>query len=169
MKMNHKTIIIGQVVFLALVIILLYNFYPKVEFSVNGNIVKFNSVNSNVIIISKNPDFSNPRYINFEKEDTFVQLDPGKYFWKPANNLIKGFKKELEIKSNVGIAIFRNESEIDSEYQSEGNESAKIKNIGNVKINVTKREDGVMVGHIILEPEETKKIEDKGVYEGREK
>ncbi len=162
-KINNRHIIIIQIAFILVVFIGIFFFYPKVGYNINGNIVQFSSINSNVIIISKNPDFSNPKYVNFEKDNVYVQLESGKYYWKPANNLVKGFKKEFEVKSEVGIKISRNESEYNT------NSSAEIKNIGNVKINVTKRDDGVMIGHIILEPEETKEIEDKGVYEAGEK
>ena len=49
------------------------------------------------------------------------------------------------------------------------NES-ELKNIGNVKINVTRTKEGVMVGRIILEPDEAEKIEDEtgNKYIGRE-
>ena len=71
MEKNHKTIILFQIVFLVVVVTGLYFFYPKVEQNVSGNIVKFHSGNSDFIIVSKSPDFSSPRFVNFEKEDDF--------------------------------------------------------------------------------------------------
>jgi len=64
-------------------------------------------------------------------------------------------KNEFTIETEVGMKIEReNESE--------------LVNVGNVKINVTRSKSGMMVGHIILEPNASKKIEDKGEYAGRQ-
>ena len=41
-------------------------------------------------------------------------------------------------------------------------------NVGNVKINVTKNEEGILIGYVTLEPDELKEIEDKGEYMGRQ-
>jgi len=46
--------------------------------------------------------------------------------------------------------------EQDIVYEKEDED--ELVNIGNVKINVTKSKSGVMVGHIILEPEESEEI-----------
>ena len=155
-KMENRTIIITQVVFLVLVITLIYIFYPKIEYDVNGNIIRFNSINSNVVIFSENPDFSNPRYVNFEEKEVYVKLEPGKYYWKASNNFIKGFENEIEIDSEVGLGINRNDSNVE------------VQNIGNVKINITRTDEWIVVGQIILDPLESEKIEDKGQYTGRE-
>jgi len=159
-KMSKHKIIIMQAIFLVAVLTAVYLLYPKTNIEVNGDLVKFGSINSNVIIISENPDFSNPRYLDLEesKEISF-NLEPGTYYWKSDNGIIEGFKKEFTIESEVGMKINRNKSE-------EIND-ADLVNIGNVKINVTK-EGGTMVGHIILEPEESEGIEDLGKYIGRQ-
>ena len=154
---KHIIMITAQAIFLVLVIALLYSFYPRTDASVNGNWVKFNSINENVIIISENPDFSNPRYIDSsERKNISYNLKPGTYYWKSDNGIIEGMKHEIVIESEVGLGINKTENETD------------LVNIGNVKINVTKNDKGVMVGHIILEPDEAEKIEDKGNYTGRQ-
>lgn len=155
---KHLKIIIGQGIFLVMVITALYFMYPRAEINVNGNFVKFNSINANVIIISENPDFSNPRYINLNETKNFsFNLSPGKYYWKSDNGVISGFKNEFTIDSKVGLLINRSENESD------------LVNVGNVKINVTKSEGGIMVGHIILEPDEREGINDKNeTYTGRQ-
>lgn len=133
----------------------IYSLYPKTEAVVNGNFVNFNSINANVIIISENPDFSNPKYLDLsERKNISFNLNPGRYYWKADNSIIEGLKNEFTIESQVGLSINRTENETD------------LVNIGNVKINVTKNNNGVMVGHIILEPEESEKIEDSGEYAG---
>lgn len=157
--MNKHKIIIGvQIIFLILIGIVIYLLYPRADVSVNGDFVRFNSINANIIAISENPDFSNARYLDLnEKKNLSLNLKPGKYYWKSDNGMIESLKHEFVINSEVGLGIERNESESD------------LVNIGNVKINITKNEKGVMVGHIILEPEQSEKIEDKDEqYLGRQ-
>ena len=70
--MNKHIKIIGiQAIFLIAVLIVIYFLYPKTEVNVNENLVDFKSINANVIIISENPDFSNPRYLNRLCHNTF--------------------------------------------------------------------------------------------------
>ena len=147
----------GQVLFLILVISCIYYFYPRAELDVNKNGVEFNSINANVIIISENPDFSNPRYIDLsERKNMSYNLKPGTYYWKSDNGIIEGIRQEFIIPSEVGMEI-----------NNTGNETNLV-NVGNVKINVKKNSDGVMVGRIILEPDESEKINDTGEYTGRQ-
>lgn len=154
---SHIKMIAIQGFFLILVVIVIFVLYPRSEVSVNGNFVKFDSINSKVIMISENPDFSNPRYIDFSERKNFTfNLAPGTYYWKSDNGIIQGLSHEFTIESEVGMDINRSKNETD------------LVNIGNVKINVTKNKEGVMVGHIILEPEKAKKIEDSGAYTGRQ-
>jgi len=154
---KHIKIIMAQMIFLVLMFILIYFIYPKTGANVNGNLVNFNSINANVIIISENPDFSNPIYLNVsEKNNVSLILEPGKYYWKADNFIIQGLKNEFIIESEVGLGINRIENETD------------LVNIGNVKINVTKSDNGIMIGHVILEPDESEKINDSGDYTGRQ-
>ncbi len=156
---KHIKVIMAQGIFLVLVLTVIYFVYPKTEIIVNGNLVDFNSINANVIIISENPDFSNPRYLDAEKgKKVSFELRPGTYYWKADNGIIEGLENKFTIESEVGLGINKTENETD------------LVNIGNVKINVTKNKEGVMVGHIILEPEESEKIEDKPEekYTGRQ-
>lgn len=169
--MNKHIRIIGvQALVLAVIGIVLFALYPKAEMELNGNFVKFRGINSNVIIISENPDFSNPRYFDVSKgiegengKEMSFELAPGKYYWKSSNGYIEGLEKQFEIKSEVGMKIEREcEGEICEENESE------LVNVGNVKINVTQSKEGIMVGHIILEPDQSQQVEDKPdeVYEG---
>jgi len=155
---KHIKIIIMQGIFLAVASLVIYLLYPKTGMSLSGNLVSFSSVNANVVIISENPDFSNPRYLDFERRKNIsFNLSPGTYYWKASNNLIQGIENKFTIDSKVGMKIGREEN------------NSSLVNIGNVKINVTKTDEGTMVGHIILEPEETEKIEDKNEsYTGRQ-
>jgi len=157
-KMNkHLKIIIGQGIFLVLILAVVYFMYPRVEINVNNDLVKFSGINAKVIMISENSDFSNSRYIDLgEVNDAEFNLKPGTYYWKADNGIISGLKNEFTIDSEVGLEIEREDNESD------------LVNVGNVKINVSKSEGGIMVGHIILEPDETEKIEDKGEYLGRQ-
>ncbi len=157
---KHRKIIVVQLIFLAVVFIVLYVLYPKADINISGNVVSFDSANAETIIISENPDFSNPRYIDIEEKGNLsFNLPPGTYYWKTTNGIIQGIEHELIINSEVGMKISRDES----------NES-KLVNIGNVKVNVTKNQKGVMVGHIVLEPNQSKEIQDKEdeKYTGRQ-
>ncbi len=146
---HHIKIILGQAVFIAVALALVLMLYPKTAVNVNGNAVSFSSGNADVIVISENPDFSNPRYIDFGKENNLsFSLKPGAYYWKPANNFIQGMANKFTIESNVGMKINKTDNESD------------LVNVGDVKINVTKTKEGITIGYIILEPEEGEMIED---------
>jgi len=154
---KHKTILLVQAIFLVLVLTALYFYYPRADVNINGEWVQFNSINANVIMISENPDFSNPRYIDLsERKNLTFNLEPGTYYWKSENGLISGWKKEFTINSEVGISL--NESE----------DVTKLVNSGNVRINVSRDKDGVLVGHIILEPDKDSEIDNSGEYIGRQ-
>lgn len=153
---GNVKIILAQAVFLIIVFVLIYVFYPRASIGVDGDLVNFASINAKVIMISNNPDFSNPRYFDVSDIKNFsFRLKPGEYYWKSDNGLIESRKRGFEIDSEVGLDINRSED-------------TELVNVGNVKINVTKGEGGVMVGHVILEPEESEEIKDKGEYTGRE-
>ncbi|VVB78286.1 Uncharacterised protein [uncultured archaeon] len=145
---KHVIIITGQVMFLVLALCLLYYLYPKATIDVQGDWATFNSINANVIMISENPDFSNPRYIDLsDRKNLTFNLEPGTYYWKPDNGVIRGWKNEFTIDSVVGLSINKSDNE------------SNLTNIGNVKINITKTKDGLMVGRIVLEPDESQGIE----------
>ncbi|MDO8508516.1 MAG: hypothetical protein Q7S27_02410 [Nanoarchaeota archaeon] len=152
--MNHKLFIIAQGTFIAIFLIAIVIFYPRASLELEGNKVSFKAINANVIILSSNPDFSNPRYVDI-KENVSFNLRPGVYYWKAGNGIIEGFSEEFKIDSEVGLQIL------------EKKDGEELKNVGNVKVNVTKNKDGSFVGHIILEPEESEKIKE-GEYVGRE-
>jgi len=154
---KHMKIIMAQMIFLVVILSVVYILYPRTEVILNKDFVSFNSINANVIIISENPDFSNPKYLDLsERKNISLSLEPGTYYWKSDNGVIQGLKNEFTIESEVGLSINRGENKTD------------LINVGNVKINVTKDEKGVMVGHVILGPEESEKIEDSGEYTGRQ-
>ncbi len=155
---KHIKIITIQAIFLVVILIIIYLLYPKIELNVNENLVNFKSINADVIIISENPDFSNSRFIELEKNKSIsFGLEPGTYYWKSSNNLIEGIKHEFTISSEVGIEI-----------KKEAEDNNSLINVGNVKINVTKSKSGMMIGYITLEPNESEKIEDSGEYTGRQ-
>jgi hypothetical protein len=151
----HMKIIAGQFIFLVLALIVIYLIYPKIEISVNGNTINFDSINGNVII-SKNPDFSNPQHIDFlYKKNILLNLEPGTYYWKPYNSLISGLKQEFIVNSEVSLLVNNSDNE------------SNLVNVGNVKINVTKDENGRIVGYMTLEPNESKEIENE-TYTGEQ-
>lgn len=160
--MNKKFIIGLQLILVVGVLSFVYFAYPRAVVNVEDDFVKFSSVNANVIMISENSDFSNPRYLNFNESDSFgFEFKPGVYYWKPMNSLLGGFSKEFVVDSVVGLE--KQGVTADSGVEEE---DVRLVNIGNVKLNVSNGEGGVMVGHIILEPLDSEVIEDKGEYMG---
>ena len=153
--MRHKIFIVAQVAFILIILGVLLILYPRARLELDGNKVNFNSINANIIILSANPDFSNPRYIDIEENISF-SLKPGRYYWKAGNGIIESLSKEFEIDSEIGLRIL------------EKNDSYELQNVGNVKVNITKTKDGGFVGHIILEPEESEEIDNTGEFVGRQ-
>jgi len=157
-KMNKAMKIVGiQLAIITVFMIALYFLYPKIEVNVSGTNVRFRTVNANVIVLSENPDFSNSRYLDFQGKDNITfNLKPGTYYWKASNGYIEGLSKEFTIESEVAMKV-----DIDDN-------ATKLMNVGNVKLNVTRNKQGMMVGHIILEPSEAEEIENQDEYVGRE-
>jgi hypothetical protein len=146
-----KTIII-QVVALVLVFGIIYLLYPKTSLEVTGNVVNFQESSAKIIIISQNPNFENAQYYSLNESNKII-LEPGHYYWKASNSYLTGFKGEFDIDSTVGLEI-QNESD--------------LVNVGDVKLKVTKDENGQMVGEIVLEIGENEMINNSGVYTGRQ-
>jgi len=156
MKHKNITIIATQILFITLALTSIYFYYPKTNIDLNGNIVKFSSINTNTIILSENLDFSNSRYIDLDElNNKPLRLEPGTYYWKSDNGIIQSTKNKFTIDSEVSLRINR-----ENEPQ--------IENLGNVKINITKGESGRILGHIILDPDESEQIQDKGNYKGEQ-
>jgi len=155
-KINRTMKIVGvQLAIIILFMIGVYVLYPKIEINVSGTNVRFKTINANVIVLSENEDFSNSRYIDFRGKDNMTfNLKPGTYYWKASNGYIEGLSKEFTIESEVGMKI-----------DVEDN-ATKLMNVGNVKLNVTRNKQGMMVGHIILDPSDKEEIVNEGDYVG---
>ncbi len=152
--MRHKWFILGQVVFVILVLIVVLVLYPRARVEVSGNKVSFSTINANAVILSASSDFSNARIIELNESVSF-NLKPGTYYWKASNGFIESFSDEFNIDSDVGLKII------------EKNGKEELKNVGNVKVNVTRTVNGTFVGHIILEPVDSEEI-NEGEYVGRQ-
>lgn len=154
--MRHKWFILGQLILVALFLVAVFILYPRANLELNGNTVRFSSGNAKLIIISNNPDFSNSRYIDMNDSAISFNLKPGTYYWKASNDIIEGFSDKFTIDSDIGLQII----------EKGGNYT--LKNVGDVKINVSRTKDGGFVGRIILEPDDISDIENKGIYTGRQ-
>ena len=157
-KMRRNIKITGiQVLLLAVLFLGIFMLYPRVDYSLNNNFLHFSSINANVIMISKSPDFNDTRYIDLRSvDDVSINLEPGKYYWKPYNSFIEGRVKEIEIDPFVTLGI------------NDDGENDTLVNLGNVRLNVTKGKDGKMVGRVILDPEESDTDESADEFIGRE-
>ena len=152
--MKHKWFILGQLIFVVFVLLAVFVFYPRAKVEVDGNKVSFSTINANAVILSASPDFSNARVIDLNETVSF-NLKPGRYYWKASNGIIESFSDEFSIDSDVGLEII----------ERDGKE--ELKNVGNVKVNVTRTVNGTFVGHIILEPVDSEEI-NEGEYVGRQ-
>ncbi len=150
---KNMLMMIVQLTFILGVIVAILFVYPKMEVEFDEERVNFKSINANAIIISNSPDFSNSRYIEVE-DSLSLDLEPGEYYWKSSNSFINGFSSSFVVDSEVGLEI----------------EDDELKNTGNVKLNITESEGGFLVGHIILDPDESSEIENKNgsEYVGRQ-
>jgi len=84
---KHIKIISIQVIFLIAVIVAIYFLYPKTEININEDIVRFKSINANVIIISESPDFSNSRYLKIN--DAFRPISVQERYYKAGYKSLK--------------------------------------------------------------------------------
>jgi hypothetical protein len=126
-----------QGIFLAFIFGGIFYFYPRTSMEIEGSKVSFSSVNSNVIIISKNSDFSDSRFLDLKEEKNIsFNLEPGRYYWKSSNSVLESFSNEFVL----------DEHENESEHQ-EGIITT------DVKLKITKDEDGVLTGEVIFKPE----------------
>jgi len=154
---KHLAVILVQGLFLFLIAGLIYYFYPTTNATVDGNWVNFKAINAKVIMISENPDFSNPRYLDLtQRKNLSLNLNPGTYYWKSDNGIIEGLRNEFVVVSEVGMKTDKTDNKTD------------LVNIGNVKINVSRNKEGVLVGNVILSPEQYEQIENSGNYVGRQ-
>lgn len=158
-KLSKNMKIVGlQLVVLLVITVAIFMLYPRVDYSINNNFLHFNSINAHVIMISKSPDFNDTRYIDLrEVKNVSINLEPGKYYFKPYNSFIEGNTKEVEIDSFVSLGL------------KEKGENDTLVNLGNVKLNVSKGKNGKLVGRVILDPEQFEEIdENANEYVGRE-
>ena len=154
---KHLAVILVQGLFLFFIAGLIYYFYPTTNATVDKDWVNFNSINAKVIMISENPDFSNPRYLDLtQRKNISLNLNPGTYYWKSDNGIIEGLRHKFIVISEVGMKTDKSDNKTD------------LVNIGNVKINVTRNKEGVLAGNVILSPEQYEQIEDSGNYVGRQ-
>ena len=129
----------------------------------------------------------------FKEYDMFVidlwgVIHNGINLYQPAMEVLKNLKnnnKEFLLVSNAprpGKSVanflktlkmneeyFVKEIDIDSEIRlriNEKNGDKELQNIGNVKLNITRGENGALVGNIILDTEQFEMIEDEGKYTG---
>lgn len=122
--------------------------YPKAKIEVSGNAVKFDSNKAKIIILADNENFEDARYLNINEE---IKLRPGTYYWKASNSFLKSFSGKFTIESEPALKI----------------KDEQLVNVGNVKINVTKNKDGKTIGYVVLEENESEKIENAH-YTGRQ-
>jgi len=163
MKQNKKMtatrkFLLAQAVF---VILILGYFYistmPSAISPIAGKAVSdpdfiFEIENSDEIVVSTSPEFTNPIIL---KEGSEVVLPPGTYYWK-----VLGFLRDSEvytftIESSVGLDL------------REGEEKTILENSGNVDLEVGEKKSGITTT-AGLDVGEFKEVEGGVDYEGEQ-
>ena len=156
-----KTMIVLQLVIVIGAVIIVILFAPKIDSPldgavVDGNIVEFRFRNANAILIDNNPEFNSPQLVDFnEINSNKLRLNPGTYYWKAVGKMESEIKSFI-INSNVGLEL--------------NDKEEKIKNVGNVPANVSKRDKDGVSGLAILdvEVEYPVDVEEKVNYKGEQ-
>ena len=140
--MKTKNILLIQLAILIVIAIGLFLIYPKVGISISGNVVNFSG--DGIIVISDNPDFINPRYVDL-KNNSEIKLRPAVYYWKPDNGIIEGFVNSFVIDSE--------DDNIADETIIDRTDETESVNEDSVRVKIEKTDDGV-IGRIVLGPED---------------
>lgn len=157
MIMNKtKTMIMVQLIFIAGVVLFVYQFAPRLSYPTGSVVlenenINFRFKNVDVILIDDNPDFVSPLEINLVNSGANVTLEPGTYYWKGIG-LLESSVKEFTIKTEVGLEINK--------------ERLTLRNIGNVPLNVSIENESGSEGLVILDVQVEYPINKSGVYKG---
>lgn len=129
--------------------------YPGDRVVFEDNIIEFRFRNANVILIDDNPEFSSAQTIDLDNDFVKIRFKPGTYYWK-AVGMFESSSQEFTIDSKVGLDLDEDDS--------------KLRNSGNVALNVSKEDEGGISGLAILdvEVEYPVDVDEKVGYRGEE-
>jgi len=137
-----KVMIVLQLLVVVGTLSFIYFFAPALEYPRNNAVIeeeniKFKFRNANLILIDENPEFSSPVQINAsEVREGKIYFKPGEYYWKVVG-VMESRTRSFIIKSRVGLDLDENES--------------KLKNSGNVVLNVSSENEAGISGLAILD------------------
>jgi len=138
---KSKAIIILQLTFILGIFFFVYFFAPKLEYPkdnaiLNKKDIGFKFKNANVILVDTNKEFSSPKEIDLDSLNiTNILFEPGIYYWR-AIGILKSPIRKFTINSNVGLEL--------------NEENSTLKNIGDVQLNITKKNRSGITGLVIL-------------------
>lgn len=146
-KRKTMLIVTFEILIFILIIVSLSYFTPKMGgINKEDKAVFFKFTNAHAILIDDNPDFTSPEKIS----DKVIKLKPGSYYWKAVGILGESETGNFTVNSEVIINI-----EIDDGETT-------VTNQGNVPVNATKKQGGVIIGNMIIE------MKDKEVFGNEE-
>jgi hypothetical protein len=142
-KIKITILVVGlQILLIGGIFSFVYLSAPKLEYPLDGalineDFVQFRFKNANVILVDDNADFSSPKMLNASELNSIgIGMKPGKYYWKAVGN-IESFSREFVVDSKIGLELDKNES--------------VLKNVGNVRVNVSEGNGGALSGLVILD------------------
>lgn len=149
-------ILVVELVLLGIIFGLLFLFYPNEN---RGNVegysfLKFSNIDT--LLIDESPNFSSPKKVSEEE----IKLAPGTYYWKAFGLLGESQEGNFSVNSSVII----NMKIIDSD--------AILENKGDIPIEVNENRQGVIIGKMIIEVNESKvvkEVNEKSVFEAKGK
>ncbi len=139
---KSKAIIMLQLTFVLGIFFFVYFFAPQLEYPkdnaiLNKKDIGFKFKNANVILVDTNKDFSSPKEIDLDSLNiTNILFEPGVYYWR-AIGILKSPIRKFTINSNVGLELDK--------------ENSTLKNIGDVQLNITKKNNLGVSGLVILD------------------
>ncbi len=145
-KIIDSVLIIASVLFLASFVTYARPLViaPIDNFETTNSSILFEFERGSVILIDDNPEFSSPREIH-AKNNLIINLKPGKYYWK-IDGVIDSKVREFEVISEVNLKM------------EKSGDKYRIVNAGNAEVEVEVYEEEELVGNVLLEVNEEKKL-----------
>lgn len=157
-NLEKKIILAEAVLVLGILIFLFFSTAPSHIYPLQGMVVSepdfvFEIENGEEVVLSVDKSFANPIVL---KEGADITLPPGEYYWKVRSKLRESDVKTFKIQGRVGLDL------------KEKEENYELQNSGNVGLDVTKENEGV-ISSMTIDVGENKIVEkDNSKYEGRQ-
>ncbi len=156
---ERRVLIVEAIFVVGILVYLFFSTMPSQIYPLDGmTIIKPNFnieiENGEEVLLSLDEDFTNPIIL---KENSEINLPLGIYYWKVRNKFRESEVRTFTIEGHVGLDI------------KERPENYELQNSGNVDLNVTRKNEGV-VSNMEIDVGKSEEVEkDDSKYEGRQK